>query len=81
LNDQSDYSDWVCDLLLNKINSIFNLDNFKWSVILLSYLLLYGFVRIAFLFMSTIAFILFKILYLLKVYKIKKSNRTVDEII
>jgi len=80
LSDQSDYSDFVCNALLERINSIFNSDNFKWSVILLSYLLLYWFIRIAFFIMSGIAFIIFKILYRCRVYKIAQTTKKVDDI-
>ncbi len=78
--DQSEYNDWVCDLLLNEINTILENNGIKISVILLSYFLLYWFIRIAIFIMSGIAFIIFKILYWCKVYKIEKVTINVDEI-
>lgn len=78
LADKSEYSEWVCDLLLNEINTILANDWVKRSVILLSYLLLYGFIRIAIFVMSGIAFIIFKILYWSKVYKISETTKKVD---
>lgn len=78
--DKSVYSEWVCDLLLNEINTILANDWVKRSVILLSYLLLYWFIRIAIFAMSAIAFIIFKILYWSKVYKISETTKKVDEI-
>lgn len=80
LADKNEYSEWVCDLLLNEINTILANDGVKRSVILLSYLLLYWFIRIAIFVMSWIAFILFKILYWSKVYKISETTKKVDEI-
>lgn len=78
--DTSEYNDWVCDFLLSDINEKFWKSNLKRSVIILSYLLLYWFIRIAFLIMSGIAFILFRILYRSKIYKIKQISKKVDEI-
>lgn len=80
LSDKSEYTNWVCDLLLNEINSILANDGVKRSVILLSYLLLYWFIRLAIFVMSWIAFIIFKILYWTKVYKISGTTKKVDEI-
>ena len=80
ISDKSEYSEWVCDLLLNEINTILANDWVKWSVILLSYLLLYWFIRIAIFVMSWIAFVIFKILYWSKVYKISETTKKVYEI-
>lgn len=80
LADKTEYAEWMCDLLLNEINRILANDWVKWSVILLSYLLLYWFIRIAIFVMSGIAFIIFKILYICKVYKLVKKNKIVDEL-
>lgn len=80
ISDKSEYSEWVCGLLLNEINTILAKNWVKWSVILLSYLLLYWFIRIAFFVMSWVAFVLFKILYWSKVYKISETTKKVYEI-
>lgn len=80
LDEQDSYSSNMCDMLLNEINSKFWLENFKRSVILLTYLLLYWFIRISFWVMSGIAFILFKIMYRCKVYRISETTKKVDEI-
>lgn len=80
ISDVSEYNDSVCDILLNNINQKFKSNWIKWSVIIMSYLLLYGFIRIAFFIMSWIAFIIFEILYLVKVYKIKTTTKDVSEI-
>lgn len=81
LADKSEYSDWMCDLLLDEINSIMENNGVKWSVILLSYFLLYGFIRIAIFVVSGIAFIIFKVLYRCKIYKLVQKSEKVDEII
>lgn len=80
MNEQESYNDNVCDMLLWEINSKFWSENFKRSVILLTYLLLYWFIRISFRIMSWFAFVLFKILYWCRIYKIKKIKKNVDEI-
>lgn len=80
ISDKTEYSEWMCDLLLNEINTILANDWVKWSVILLSYLLLYWFIRIAIFVMSWVAFVLFKILYWSKVYKISETTKKVYEI-
>ena len=78
--DKTEYSKWVCDLLLDEINTILANDWVKWSVILLSYFLLYWFIRIAIFVMSWVAFIIFKVLYWCKVYKISETTKKVYEI-
>ena len=80
LNEQESYSANMCEMLLNEINSKYWLENFKRSVILLIYLLLYWFIRISFWVMSAIAFIIFKILYRCRVYQISQTTKKVDEI-
>jgi len=80
LNEQEYYSSSMCEFLLDEINSNFWLENFKRSAILLIYLLLYWFIRISFWVMSGIAFIIFKILYRCRVYKISETTKKVDEI-
>ena len=80
LNEQEYYSSSMCEFLLDEINSNFWLENFKRSAILLIYLLLYWFIRISFWVISWIAFILFKILYWCRVYRISETTKKVDEI-
>ena len=77
---QESYSLGMCDMLLDEINAKYNLQEFKLSAILLIYLLLFGFVRVAFLIMSLAWFIIFKLLYLLWLYKIIKIKKEVYEI-
>ena len=77
---QESYSVWMCDMLLEEINAKYNLKEFSLSVIVLIYLLLFGFVRVAIFIMSFIWFLVFKILYWLHLYKIEKVKKEVDEI-
>lgn len=80
LSDKSKHSEWVCDLLLSEINNIMANNGVKRSVIFLSYLLLYWFIRMFVFVASWIAFIIFKILYRTKVYKLVKKTKKVDEV-
>jgi hypothetical protein len=77
---QESYSVWMCDMLLDEINSKYNLKEFSLSVVLLIYLMLFGFVRVAIFIMSFIWFLVFKILYWVWLYKIKKVKKLVNEI-
>lgn len=54
INQQESYSSGMCDMLLEEINAKYNLKEFKLSAILLTYLLLFGFVRVAIFIMSLI---------------------------
>ena len=77
---QESYSLGMCDMLLDEINAKYNLKEFRLSALLLIYLLLFGFVRVAFIIMSLTWFIIFKLLYLLWLYKIVKVKKEVYEI-
>lgn len=77
---QKSYSLWVCDMLLDGINAKYDFKEFRLSAILLIYLLLFGFVRVAFLIMSLIWFLSFEILYWVGLYKIIKIKKEVNEI-
>ncbi|HBB04708.1 TPA: hypothetical protein DCZ39_07635 [Patescibacteria group bacterium] len=62
LKDNTTVNMGICDYLLGQMNQIYENPAFKTSVILLMFLLLYGFVRIVFWLMTGIAFLIFKIL-------------------
>ena len=66
--DNSVFSMGICDYLLGQMDKIYQNPAFKTSVILLMFLLLYGFVRIVFRAMTAIALLIFKILFALRVY-------------
>lgn len=78
--DQENYSASICDMLLAEINEKYKLKEFGISAIVLTYLLLFGFIRLAFFIMSSIWFLLFKLLYLTWLYEIKKVKKEVNEI-
>jgi len=64
----------ICDYLMGKVNEKFGQPEYRVSVVLLLFLLLYPFIRLVFRVMSFIAFIVFKILYRAKAYAVKKEQ-------
>lgn len=80
VKDNTSVNMWICDYVLWEINSRYNNPAFQFSLILLMYLLFYPFLRIIFWIMSIVSIIIFKILFWLKVYKIKKTVKEVEEI-
>lgn len=70
----------ICDYLLNKVNMEFGRPEFAASLILLLFLLLYPFVRIVFWVMSFIAYTIFKLCYLLGVYKVELHQEKIEKI-
>ena len=80
IEDQKIYSQDVCNMLLNSINEKYMLKELGLSVVMLIYFLLFGFIRLAIFIMSFIWFLIFKLLYWLWVYKIKKIKTEIFEI-
>lgn len=80
LKDNSTVNMGICDYLLGQVNTIYENPAFKASVILLMFLIFYGFIRIVFWIMTGVAFILFKILFVLKVYRIKRVLKEVEDL-
>jgi hypothetical protein len=80
LKDNSTVNMGICDYLLGQMNQIYDNPAFKTSVILLMFLLLYGFVRIVFWVMTGIAFVIFKILFGLKVYHVHTVMKEVEDL-
>lgn len=70
LKDNTAVNMWICDYILGQMNKIYENPAFKASVILLMFLLLYGFVRIVLRVMTWIALIIFKILFRFGAYHI-----------
>lgn len=70
----------ICDYVLGEMNKIYQNPGFQTSVIVLMFLLLYGFVRIVFWVMTGIAFAIFKILFVAKVYHVHTVTKEVDEL-
>jgi len=80
LKDNTSVNMGICDYLLGQMNKIYSDPAFKTSVILLMFLLFYGFIRIEFWIMTGIAFVIFKILFALKVYRIKTVLKEVEDL-
>ncbi|MFA6256444.1 MAG: hypothetical protein WC606_04635 [Candidatus Absconditabacterales bacterium] len=80
LKDNTTVNMGICDYLLGQMNKIYENPAFKTSVILLMFLLLYGFIRIVFWVMTGIAFVIFKLLFALKVYRIKTVLKEVEDL-
>jgi len=70
----------ICDYLLGQMNKIYENPAFKASVILLMFLIFYGFIRIIVRVMTGLALILFKILLACKAYRIKKVVKEVEDL-
>jgi len=80
LKDNSTVNMGICDYLLGQMNTIYENPAFKASVILLMFLIFYGFIRIVFWVMTGIALVIFKILFALKVYHIKTVLKEVEDL-
>ncbi|MCX6825112.1 MAG: hypothetical protein NTY80_02695 [candidate division SR1 bacterium] len=80
LKDNTAVNMGICDYLLGQMNQIYENPSFKTSVILLMFLIFYGFVRIVFWVMTGIAFILFKVLLASKAYHIKTALKEVEDL-
>lgn len=80
IRDNTKVNMWICDYVLGEINKIYSVPWVKVSVIALMFLLLYGFIRIEFWIMTGLWYLVFKILYLLKIYRTKKVLKEVEEL-
>lgn len=80
LMDNSTINMGICDYVLGQMNKIYENPTFKVSVILLMFIIFYGFIRIVFWVMTGIAFVVFKILFLAKAYHIKKVLKEVEDL-
>lgn len=80
LQDNNTVSMGICDYLLTAVNKIYDKPAFLTSIVILLFLLLYGFVRIVFYVMSFLWFIIFQILKLMGVYKKIRIMKEVTEI-
>lgn len=70
----------ICDYLLAKVNMEFGKPEFAASLILLLFLLLYPFIRIVVWVMSLIAFVVFKLCYLLGIYVVTLHEEKIEKI-
>ena len=71
----------ICDYLLAKVNMEFGKPEFAASLILLLFLLLYPFIRIVFWVMSLIAFVVFKLCYLVGIYRVSLHQEDIEKIV
>lgn len=72
---------WTCDFMLKEIQKRYNNPTFKFSVILLSFLLLYPFLRLATYIVNLIWYIVYNILKVFNIYRKKKVNKEIEEIV
>lgn len=80
INDNTVVNRWICDYVLVQINIIYQNSAFRTSVLVLMFLLLYSFVRIVFYVMAGIGYVLFKILFLAKAYRVKMVMKEVEDL-
>lgn len=80
LKDNTSVNMGICDYLLGEMNKIYNNPTFQASVILLMFLIFYGFVRIVFWVMTGIAFVIFEVLFGMKAYHVKTVMKEVDDL-
>lgn len=80
IKDNSTVNMGICDYLLGQMNQIYENPTFKASVILLMFLILYGFVRLVFWVMTGIALLIFKTLFGFKAYRVTTVLREVEDL-
>ncbi len=80
IQDNTSINRWICDYVLWELNKIYATSGFQTSVIILMFLILYGFVRIVFWVMTGIAFLCFKLLFVSKVYHIHTEMKEVEDL-
>ncbi|NOZ44045.1 MAG: hypothetical protein GXP45_02710 [bacterium] len=81
VQEHSKLSLGICDMLVKKIENLYEHPTFQFAIVLLMFILLFPFVRLAFWIISILAFLIFKILYRLGVYKKQKHLQEVEEIV
>lgn len=79
-NENVSTSMGICDYLLSKVHTQFWKSEFTASLILLLFLMLYPFVRIVVAVMSILAFIIFKLCYLIGIYEVSSSPEEIEKI-
>ncbi len=80
LSDKKSVDKWICEYMISKIKDIYQKPSFKISVFVLISFLLWPFIRIWFLILSVVNWVLFRLLVLLRIYKISRIEKLVDEI-
>jgi len=80
IQDNTSINRWICDYVLWELNKIYANPGFQSSVIILMFLILYGFVRIVFWVMTGIGFLCFKLLFVSKAYHIHTEMEEVEDL-
>jgi hypothetical protein len=80
LKDSSLVNMGICDYVLNEVNKRYQNPAFLGSVILLLFLLMYGFFRFVFRVMEFLGFAIFKIMRWSRLYKVQKVMEEVEKI-
>jgi hypothetical protein len=80
IQDNSSINLWICEYILSEINKRYDKPVFQFSSILLMYLLFYPFLRIIYWIISLIWSVIFQLLFFLKVYKIEKIQKEIEEL-
>ena len=80
IEDNTKVNMWICDYVLWEINNMYSTPWVKASLIVLLFLLLYGFIRIEFWIMTGIAVIIFKLLFKINIYKTKQVIKEIEEL-
>lgn len=81
MKDNDELSMWICDYTLDRLKSVYQNRTFQISVIIMLFLIMYWFIRIAFWVMTIIWFLLFKLLCLFRVYKFEKVVVEADKVL
>jgi len=67
MEDNNVVNKWMCELVMEEINRRYNNPAFQFSVLALMFVVLYPFVRLTFFIISFLAFLIFKLMFLLKI--------------
>lgn len=81
MKENDDVNMWMCDYLLDRVESVYQNTTFQVSIVILLFLLLYWFIRVTFWVMTILGFLLFRLLCLFRVYGFEKVSVEVDKIV
>lgn len=81
MEENDDVNMWMCDYLLDRVESVYQNTTFQVSIVILLFLLLYWFIRVTFWVMTIVGFLLFRLLCVFRVYGFEKVSVEVDKIV
>lgn len=81
MKENDDVNMWMCDYLLDRVESVYQNRTLQISIVILLFLLLYWFIRVTFWVMTIIGFLLFRLLCVFRVYGFEKVSVEVDKIV